>query len=166
MFLSHIVAASENGIIGQTGKMPWHIPEDFKYFKAVTTGHAMIMGRKTYESIGRPLPGRLNLVVSRNPDFRAPGAVVLPTFEAAFDYATERAAEWGDEVFVIGGGEIYRQTMALVDRIYMTRVHREIEGDASYPAIDSSLFAVSRTEPGVGALPFTWTTYDRKSKSF
>lgn len=159
--LSHIVAAAANGAIGKAGTMPWHLPADFRFFKAQTMGKAMIMGRKTFDSIGKPLPGRLSLVVSRDPTYAPAGAVVLPSIEAAISYAEDRRAEWGDEIFIIGGGEVYRQTMAIVDRIYLTRVHQNVDGDAFYPDVDPAQFRVVKEQPGEGDVPFTWLTLDR-----
>ena len=142
--LSHIVAVSENGVIGRAGSMPWHIPEDFKFFKKTTMGHPMIMGRKTWDSIGRALPGRQTIVVSRSWSGSIPeNVVVKPTIEDALVWCEGEKSVWGKEVFVVGGGEIYRQTLALVDQIYMTTVHREIDGDVFYPKIDRSEFVVT-----------------------
>src|SRR5690606_31942186 len=114
----HIVAMSENRVIGRAGGIPWRLPEELKFFKRTTMGHALVMGRKTYESIGKPLPGRLNVVVTRDAAYRPAGVVVRPSLAAALEYCEERRGEWGDEVFVIGGGEIYAQSLARADRIY------------------------------------------------
>ena len=163
MELSHIVAMSANRVIGSMGKMPWHIPEDFKIFKRVTMGHAMIMGRKTYESIGRPLPGRLNIVITRQLDWPAPsGVVVCGSVEAALACAGERAAEWGSEVCIIGGGELYAQTLASVVTVYQTVVAQEVAGDTYYPELPESLFRVEREEVGAGSVPFTWRVWKRR----
>lgn len=119
--ISIIVAASENNVIGNKGVMPWHLGADLKYFKATTTGHAVIMGRKTFESIGRPLPNRRNIVISRNADFQVPEGVELyPTLEAALAAAPE-------DSFIIGGGQIYNQAWPLAKKYYITRVHTTIE---------------------------------------
>jgi dihydrofolate reductase len=162
VIVSHIVAMAENRVIGQGGTLPWHIPEDFKIFKRVTTGHALVMGRKTYESIGRPLPGRLSVVVTRHPErFPAPAGVeVCASIDDALALCAERAAQWGDEVFVIGGGEIFRETLPRAQRIYLTTVHREIQGDTFYPEIPAD-FRVVRSEPGPGEVPFTWQVLER-----
>lgn len=159
--LAHIVAAAENGAIGLAGALPWHLPADFKFFKAQTMGRAMIMGRKTFDSIGKPLPGRLSIVISRDPSYAPAGAVVVRSIDEAIRYASERSVEWGDEVYVIGGGEIYRQTMDRVDRIHLTRVHRSVAGDAFYPEIDAAAFREVMKKPGEGDVPFTWLTYER-----
>lgn len=129
-----IVAVAENGIIGRDGKLPWRIPEDMKWFKARTEGRPMIMGRKTWESFPkRPLPGRTNIVITRDGSFKAEGAVVVTSLGAALDVARGEAPE---EIMVIGGAEIYRAALPLVQRIYLTSVHGEIEGDTYFPAID------------------------------
>ncbi len=137
MRLALIVAAAENGVIGRDNKLPWHLPEDLKYFKRVTMGKPIVMGRKTYESIGRPLPGRTNLVITRNPDWQAEGVRTLPTVEAALSLAEDIALiDGAEELMVIGGAEIYAAALPLADRIYLTRVHAEVDGDAWLPAID------------------------------
>lgn len=156
MFLSHIVAASENNVIGAGNQLPWDIPEDMKFFRDKTKGRALIMGRKTYESMGKPLPHRLNVIVTRQKDFSAPGTVVVPSLEAAIEYCSTKTAEYGEEIFIIGGGEIYRQSLDQVQIIYLTRIHREVEGDATYPELDPQKFEeIERRErPG-----FTFLTY-------
>jgi dihydrofolate reductase len=163
MRISHIVAMSENHIIGCNGRMPWHIPEDFKFFKATTMGHAMIMGRKTWESIGRILPGRLTIIVTRSPDFQAPeGAVIKDSLESALQYCRDHQNTWGDECFIVGGGEIYKQSLAIVDRVYLTVVHKVIEGDTAYPVLPTSAFKQIDQAPHLDApVPFTFTTWDR-----
>jgi len=118
MLLSLIAAADENNVIGQDNKIPWYLPDDWKYFRAKTKGHPIVMGRKTYESIGRPLPDRLNIVISRNADFKAEGCVVVHSFHDAVELAKRDAT---DEVFVIGGQQIYEAAMPEADRIYLTR---------------------------------------------
>lgn len=128
-----IAAVAANGVIGAGNALPWHLPADLRRFKALTWGHPIVMGRRTFESIGRPLPGRNNIVVSGNPDFSAAGAVVAPTLEAAIAAAAAR-----DElVFVIGGAQIYAQCLARATRIYLTRLDLEVAGDAHFPDLDS-----------------------------
>jgi len=127
-----IAAVAANGVIGAGNALPWHLPADLRRFKALTLGHPIVMGRRTFESIGRPLPGRDNIVVSRNPGFNAPGAVVAPTLEAAIAAAAAR-----DElVFVIGGAQIYAQCLARATRIYLTRLDLEVTGDTFFPDLD------------------------------
>lgn len=154
--VSHIVAMAQNHVIGKSGGMPWHIPEDFKFFKQTTMGHAMIMGRKTYESIGRPLPGRLTIIVSRTGfDPKHPDVVVVTTIDQALAHAATVVAQWGDEVFIVGGGEIYRQTLARADRIYLTEVAQAVEGDTTYPIIDEAQFTTSDLGAFDMPLPYT-----------
>lgn len=142
-----IVAVAENGVIGRDGKLPWRIPEDMKWFKARTEGRPLIMGRKTWESLPkRPLPGRTNIVVTRDASFKAEGGVVVTSLAAALDVAAGEAPE---EIMVIGGAEIYRAAMPFVRRIYLTSVHGEIEGDTYFPPIDSGAW----NETIVGVYP-------------
>jgi len=135
--LSLIAALGENRVIGVDNSMPWHLPGDFKYFKATTLGKPIIMGRKTWDSLGRPLPGRLNIVVSRQPDLLLEGAEVYPSLEAAVVRAEEWAKAQGvDELMLIGGAQLYAQGLAQADRLYLTRVALSPEGDAWFPEFD------------------------------
>ncbi|WP_338507428.1 dihydrofolate reductase [Pseudomonas poae] len=137
--LSLIAALGENRVIGVDNSMPWHLPGDFKYFKATTLGKPIIMGRKTWDSLGRPLPGRLNLVVSRQTDLALEGAQVFPSLEAAVQRAEEWALEQGvDELMLIGGAQLYAQGLEQADRLYLTRVALSPEGDAWFPEFDRS----------------------------
>lgn len=122
-----IVAVADNGVIGNNGKIPWHVSEDLKRFKALTMGHPIVMGRKTWESIGRALPGRENVVITRQPNYHAQGATVVASLREAL--ATRADA------FVIGGGEIYREALPLATKIELTRVHASPEGDATFPKL-------------------------------
>ena len=130
--LSHIVAASENNVIGSKGDMPWHLPNDFKYFKNKTWGMPVIMGRKSYEALKKSLPGRINIVVTKKTDFQPEDVFVVNNIEDAIAKAKESDAK---EIFIIGGGEIFKQTIDIVSRIYLTRVHATVEGDTYYPEI-------------------------------
>ncbi|MBD8756323.1 dihydrofolate reductase [Pseudomonas coleopterorum] len=137
--LSLIAALAENRVIGIDNSMPWHLPGDFKYFKATTLGKPIIMGRKTWDSLGRPLPGRLNLVVSRQPDLDLPGAEVFASLDAAIERAEAWAHEQGaDEVMLIGGAQLYELGLAQADRLYLTRVALQPEGDAWFPEFDET----------------------------
>ena len=137
MRTSLIVAAAENGTIGQNGRIPWHLSADLRYFKQVTMGAPVIMGRKTYESIGFALPGRANIVVTRNEKFQALDVDVVLNFEEALSKARAiLEKEGGEELFVIGGAEIYAQAMRMADRIYLTRVHAEFPGDVFFPPLE------------------------------
>ncbi len=155
-----IVAASENNVIGNKGKIPWNLPADLKYFRKLTEGHLVIMGRKTYESIGHPLPRRRNIVISRQEGFKAEGCEVVKSLEEAL-----KIAEGEGEVFVIGGGEIYKQALPLADRVYLTRVHAQIEGEAFFPEVSKGWVEMSR-EPHEAdaehAHSFTFFTYERR----
>jgi dihydrofolate reductase len=128
-----IAAMAENRVIGRNNALPWHLPEDLKRFKRLTLGHAVIMGRRNYESIGRPLPGRRNIVVTRRPDYEAPGCVVVHSPAEAL-----AAAEDDEEIFVIGGAELYAQFLPSAHRLYLTLVHAEVDGDTLFPAFDWS----------------------------
>ena len=141
MRVSIVVAASTNGVIGRGGRLPWHISEDLKHFKAVTLGHPIIMGRLTWESIGRPLPGRQNIVISTREDFHAEGCSVVSSPAEAL-----RVAGDADEVMVIGGGQIYELFLPITERIYLTRVDAEIDGDTFFPALDPDEWRVIASE--------------------
>ena len=129
--LSTIVAASENNVIGKDNQLLWHLPDDLKHFKRTTKGHHVIAGRKTFESQGKPLPHRTNIIVTRNPDYRAEGCIVVNSLDRALELA-----QADDEPFIIGGEQIYRMALPLVERIYLTRVHAEFEGDTFFPELD------------------------------
>jgi len=131
--LSHIVAASENNVIGSMNNLPWTLPNDFKYFKNKTWGMPVIMGRKSYESLKKSLPGRINIVVTNKKDWHPADVYVANNIDDAIEKAKESDAK---EIFIIGGGEIFRQTIGMVSRIYLTRVHATIEGDTFYPEIN------------------------------
>lgn len=131
MSCSIIVALSENNVIGSGNQLPWRLSADLKRVKALTMGHHLIMGRKTYESIGRPLPGRTNVIITRNGSFAPQGCVVVNSLQAALDMAKDDT-----EVFVFGGGEIFREALPLVDKIYMTVVHCTLDGDTHFPPLD------------------------------
>jgi len=131
MKLSLIVAVAKNGVIGKDNQLPWRLPEDLKRFKNITMGHPIVMGRKTFESLGRPLPGRLNIVVSRNPAYRPAGARVVSTLEEAI-----RTAEGAKEAFVIGGSALFKEALPKADKLYLTRIHRDFDGDVYFPEAD------------------------------
>ncbi|WP_397455462.1 dihydrofolate reductase [Pseudomonas versuta] len=146
--LSLIAALGENRVIGVDNSMPWHLPADFKYFKATTLGKPIIMGRKTWDSLGRPLPGRLNLVVSRQTGLQLEGAEVFASLEAAVERAQAWAQEQGvSEVMLIGGAQLYSQGLADADRLYLTRVGLSPEGDAWFPEFDQAQWKLVSNEP-------------------
>jgi dihydrofolate reductase len=128
MKLSLIVAMADNHVIGHNNRLPWHLPADLKHFRAITLGKPVLMGRKTWESIGRPLPGRTNIVITRNADYLAADCVVVHSLDEAL-----RAAGSAAEVMVIGGAELYRQALPQADTLYLTLVHGEFEGDTRFP---------------------------------
>ena len=138
--ISLIAAVARDGTIGTKNSIPWHIPGEQKYFRRVTTGHPIIMGRKTHESIGRRLPGRRNIVVTRDPDYRAEGCEVFTSLEAAL-----AACRDAGEVFVIGGGELYRESLPRAGRLYLTEIHADFAGDTRFPEYDRTRWkAISR----------------------
>jgi dihydrofolate reductase len=163
MIVSHIAAMSENRVIGRAGGMPWHIPEDFKFFKETTMGHAMIMGRKTWDSIGRALPGRLTIVVTRDKTFSAPnGVLIKDSIKDAISYCETNQDKWGKECFIVGGGEIYKQSINTANRLYLTMIHQTVEGDTLYPEIPPQEFKQIKNEPkDNGSFKFSFTTWER-----
>ena len=142
--LSLIVAMANGRVIGIDNTLPWRLPADLKRFKATTMGKPIIMGRKTWDSIGRPLPGRLNIVISRNGDYPAEGACVVTSLEAAIALAEQ---EQVDEIMIMGGANIYQQAMPLVDKMYLTIIDLDIAGDAWFPEYDSSRWRVVSETP-------------------
>ena len=156
-----VVAISENHAIGKDNKLLWHLPNDLKHFKDITTGHTVIMGRKTYDSVGRPLPKRRNIIITRQ-DLRIEGCEVVGSIEAALELCKTEA-----EVFVVGGAEIYKQAMHLTDRIYLTIVHKAYEADTFFPAIDLKEWKeVSREDhqpDEKNLIPYSFVTYERLS---
>ena len=129
-----IVATADNGVIGRQGQLPWHLPLDLKHFKQLTLGHPVLMGRRTWESIGRPLPGRANIVITRQPDWAAPGCEVAHSLAEALTLAATRSG--GELVCVIGGGEIYQAALPAADVVYLTEVHHAVpDGDAFFPPL-------------------------------
>ena len=164
--LSLIAALGENRVIGVDNSMPWHLPGDFKYFKATTLGKPIIMGRKTWDSLGRPLPGRLNLVVTRQADLQLEGAEVFTSLESAVARAEEWALEQGvAEVMLIGGAQLYAQGLAQADRLYLTRVALSPEGDAWFPEFELAEWAlVSEVlNPAVDGKPaYSFEVWERR----
>ncbi len=161
--LSHVVACTENGVIGKDGGMPWHLPDELKRFKNITMGKILVMGRKTYESIGRPLPGRYTIVVSRKENVLPRIVTPAASLEEALRHAREIAPAWNNEICVVGGGEIYRQTKDLVDLIYLTRIKAEIEGDTFYPLDVLKDFDLVEKEDVSSAIDYTASVWKRKT---
>ena len=143
MRTSLIVAISKNNVIGRDGQLPWHLSDDLKRFKRLTMGHHIVMGRKTYESIGRPLPGRTSVVITRQSDYRPEGVVVAHDIPAAFEVIENET-----ETFIIGGAEIYRGTLSRVARIYLTTIDVEVAGDAFFPPLARENWTVVETASG------------------
>ncbi|HXF44908.1 MAG TPA: dihydrofolate reductase [Burkholderiaceae bacterium] len=156
-----IAAVARNGVIGRDGKIPWHIPGDLPRFKRITMGHPVIMGRRTWESLGRPLPGRRNLVISRTPGYAAAGAEVFGSLPQAL-----AACAGAPEVFVIGGTEVYREALLLAHRLLLTEIDAEFEGDAHFPPFDRAEWRETAREahPAGRDCPFAYAyvTYDRR----
>ena len=144
MTITSIVAFSENLVIGVDNDLPWHLPNDLKYFKKRTTNHTIIMGRNTYESIGKPLPNRQNIIISPNPNYKVDGARVFESIEMAIQYCESKAK---DEVFFIGGAQIYNECIQWSDKLYITRVHTHIEnGFGFFPTIDWKYWELTEKE--------------------
>lgn len=145
-----VVAVAENGVIGADGGLPWHISSDLKTFRRITMGKPLIMGRKTFQSLKKPLDGRDNIVVTANDAFRAEGALVVASFEAALELAEDCAAKRGpsaNEIMVIGGSQIFEAALPLAERIYKTEVHARPDGDTHFPELDASDWLVMLREP-------------------
>lgn len=146
-----VAAVADNGVIGVDGDIPWHRPDDFAHFKAVTLGHTLVMGRATYDSIGRPLPGRTTVVITRDPNWSAEGVLVAHSFDAAL----ELAAQLPGEVMVAGGAQIYALAMPYADQQVLTEMHLSPEGDTRYPEWDRSKWVETKRVSGDG-LDFVW----------
>ena len=163
MKVSLIAAAAENGVIGRANALPWHLPADLRRFKALTLGHHLILGRKTWESVGRALPGRRTIVITRRADYPLPEGVGRA--DSVPEALRAAAAAGEEEAFVAGGGEIYRASLGLADRIYLTRVHHHFLGDAFFPELDGAEWQLARREdhPADAQNPyaFSFLTYEK-----
>jgi dihydrofolate reductase len=157
--LSTIVAIANNRVIGINNTLPWHLPEDLKRFRALTTGHHIIMGRKTYESLGRLLPGRITVIVTRNQDYKVAGALVANSLQDAI-----AQCKGDDEAFLIGGAELYQDGLKLSDKLYITEIDLDVAGDAHFPDFDRSDWQEMAREAHVSekGLKFNYVTYQRK----
>jgi len=157
-----MVAMAQNGVIGRDNSLPWRLPEDLKRFRAFTLGKPILMGRKTFESIGRPLPGRTNLVLTRDRSWSAPGVIVVHSVEDALAHASS-----SNELVVIGGAEIYRLVLPFARRIYLTHVHADVPGDITFPEFDSTQWAdvecSSQPADEEHAYPLTFVTLERRN---
>jgi dihydrofolate reductase len=161
-----VAAVAENGVIGRDGGLPWRLPSDLRRFRAITLGHPVVMGRKTYGAIGKPLPGRTNIVVTRDAAFAARGVISAPNLEAALMVACGDASRRGvHHIMIIGGSELYGQTIASASRLEITRVHARPAGDSIFPAIDPAQWReAGRCEHPAGPgdeVPFTTLVYER-----
>lgn len=161
--ISLIAALDRNGVIGDGGNIPWRLPADLKYFKRVTMGKPLIMGRKTHESIGRPLPGRKNIVLTHQRDYEAPGCTVVHSIEEAL-----AAADDAEEVMVAGGGSVYRQLLSYANRLYLTFVETTVEGDTTFPSIDPEEWQLV-FEEGYPAnednpFPYRFTIFEKRER--
>lgn len=168
MKLSMIVAVAENGVIGRNNSLPWYLPNDLKYFKQTTMGKPVIMGRKTYESIGKPLPGRTNIVITRQADYQPEGVKVVNSVEAARELAESVCLIDGqEEAMIMGGAEIYTLALPHTDRLYLTEVHADVEGDAFFPEYDKSLWQeVAREDfaaEGPNPYNYSFVVYEAKA---
>ena len=157
MLISLIVAMASNRVIGDQGDIPWKIPGEQKMFKEITLGHTVIMGRKTFESLDRPLPGRTNIVVTRQTDYKAPGCKIAQDL----DRAIKSVAVDESETFIIGGGLLYQETISMADRIYVTLIPREIPGDTYFPKIPEADFEITKSEFMDGPEPYHIYIYER-----
>lgn len=158
--LTLVVAYSDNRVIGRDNALPWKLPGDLAHFKRTTLGSPIIMGRKTWESLGRPLPGRTNVVVSRNTEYAAPGAVVVPTLQAAVQACGDVA-----DAYVIGGAQIYEQALPLAQRLIATEVHAVVEGDAFFPALPAEQWQEISREPqsAENGYAYDFVVYERRA---
>ena len=153
-----VAAVAANGVIGANGRLPWHLPEDLRHFKSLTLGHPVIMGRRTWESLGRALPGRENIVVTRAPGYEAPGASVAGSLDAALALCAGEPT-----AFVIGGGELYAEALAVADGLVLTEIQRDYPGDARFPDYDRSAWRETQRKPQTGAdgLRFDFVLYEK-----
>ena len=161
MIVTIVVAIGENNAIGKNNELLWYLPKDLRHFKTITKGHTVIMGRKTFESVGKPLPNRRNIIITRNTDLAIEGTEVVHTLEEALELCKQ-----DEEVFIIGGAEIYKMAMQHTDKIYLTVVHENFEADAFFPEIDHNLWLETASEKHLpddkNNLSFTFSTLERK----
>jgi dihydrofolate reductase len=161
--LKILVAFDENRVIGKNNTLIWHLPADLKRFKTITTGHVIIMGRKTFESIGKPLPNRTSIVISRQADLQIEGAIIAHSVEEAILKAKSITRE---DIYIVGGAEIYALSLPLADQILVTQLHDIFEGDAYFPEIPAEIFEITEKERGItdekNAYQYSYLTYTRK----
>ncbi|WP_256006934.1 MULTISPECIES: dihydrofolate reductase [Pedobacter] len=161
MIVSAVVAISENRAIGKDNQLLWHLPKDLKHFKKITSGHTVIMGRKTYDSVGKPLPNRRNIVITRRTDLEIEGAEVVSSLDAALELCRHET-----EVFIIGGAEIYKLALQRTDRIYLTTVHETYDADAFFPELNETLWKETESQRHEAddrhSVAFTFSTLERR----
>lgn len=160
MIVSIIAAIARNGAIGREGTLPWHLPADLSRFREITTGHAVIMGRKTFEAVGRPLPDRINIVVTRQANYRAEGVLVAPSLDAALDMVRDE-----EEVFICGGAQIYELALSKVHRLYLTLIDADFQGDTFFPEYPLQQFVEIERKPFAGDPAGAFVLLERKSSS-
>ncbi|HEX2926630.1 MAG TPA: dihydrofolate reductase [Ruminiclostridium sp.] len=157
--ISMIWAMGRNNALGCKNRMPWHIPADFAYFKRITMGKPVIMGRKTFESLGKPLPGRINIVISRDTGYKPEGCIAVNSIDEAIGYIGQ------EEAFIIGGAEIYRAFLPIADKLYVTEIYEEFEADAFFPPVDYSQWKLLSCESGTkdekNPYEYKWMVYER-----
>ncbi|WP_338447932.1 dihydrofolate reductase [Niallia oryzisoli] len=160
--ISFIVAMDKNRVIGKDNKLPWHLPADLKFFKKVTMGHPIIMGRNTFESIGKPLPGRENIIVTRNKEYKQEGCTIIHSVKELLDLSSRK----DEEVFVIGGSELFQATFSVADRLYITKIEEEFAGDTYFPEFNESNWVLVSQEKGEkdekNPYDYFFTIYERK----
>lgn len=157
MVVSIIAAASTNRVIGRNELIPWHIPGEQLRFKDLTLGKTVIMGRKTYESIGRPLPGRKTVIISRTQDISNANCLTVKSLHEAYELLKDE-----EEIFIAGGGEIYREALPQADKLYLTVVEKDVEGNIFFPEFDKDAFLLTYEQKMEGTIPYTYYTYERK----
>lgn len=165
--LSIIVAAARNGVIGKNNQLPWHLPQDLKYFRAMTAGKPVIMGRKTFESIGKPLPNRTNIVITRNPNWVHDGVLAANDLSQAVEKAKKVLTQQDNfelEAMIIGGAEIYKTALTIADRVYLTYIDRDVEGDAWFPVLPDTEWHLTKVQAGdeLASELHEFRVYDRR----
>lgn len=162
--LAAIVAMARNRVIGIHNQLPWHLPADLQHFKSITTGHAILMGRKTYESIGKPLPNRLNIILTRDPHYQATGCTAVQSLEAGIQVAKQQEKE---HLFIIGGADIFRQTLPFISRLYLTIIHHEFTGDTYFPVFETEAWEeTNRSDHSADTLnpwSYSFLIYEKRS---
>ncbi len=165
MIVSIIVAVAQNDVIGKENQLPWHLPADMKYFRKTTSGHCIIMGRKTFEALGKPLPNRTNIIITRQEDFAVDGCIVVNQLQHAIDYARDNGES---ECFIIGGGDIFIQALIWTDRIYLTRIHQSFEGDTFFQSLVSTdwkeISSHKHAPDEKNKYPYTFLVYERNNE--